>query len=138
MLTLALSPGTPFREHCAEDIEELCEQQADQIALAEGYGADSQVIGCLEVRSLAGFVRLRLGGSTDKRQGGLWGRAAMQQCISGRLLVSGAVLDARRQRVGRPFNRSKKQMVGQPGSTLVPTPAAQRRLYVPPCHPPGV
>lgn len=86
MLTPALSPGTHFREHCAEDIEELCEQQADQIALAEGYGADSQVIGCLEVRSLAGFVRLRLGGSTDKRQGGLWGRAAMQQCISGRMM----------------------------------------------------
>ncbi|KAI3428234.1 hypothetical protein D9Q98_006614 [Chlorella vulgaris] len=39
-----------LREHCAEDIEELCEQQADQIALAEGYGADSQVIGCLETQ----------------------------------------------------------------------------------------
>lgn len=36
-------------EYCAEDIEELCKEQREAIAMAEGFGADAQVITCLEV-----------------------------------------------------------------------------------------
>ena len=36
-------------EYCEEDIDELCEEEKERIQLAEGYGADSQVITCLEV-----------------------------------------------------------------------------------------
>lgn len=45
-------PQPPFScpsEYCAEDIEELCKEQREAIAMAEGFGADAQVITCLEV-----------------------------------------------------------------------------------------
>lgn len=41
-------------EYCEEDIDELCEEEKEQIQLAEGYGADSQVITCLEVGGALG------------------------------------------------------------------------------------
>ena len=47
-------PVCARREYCADDIEELCKEQAQQIAMAEGYGADSQVIACLEVGGWVG------------------------------------------------------------------------------------
>lgn len=39
----------PPREYCAEDIEELCHDQREAIALASAFAADAQVITCLEV-----------------------------------------------------------------------------------------
>lgn len=36
-------------EYCEEDIAELCKEQREAIAMAEGFGADAQVITCLEV-----------------------------------------------------------------------------------------
>ncbi|KAI7844989.1 hypothetical protein COHA_001355 [Chlorella ohadii] len=39
-----------LREYCAEDIDELCKEQREAIAMAEGFGADAQVITCLETQ----------------------------------------------------------------------------------------
>ena len=38
-----------LREACAADVGLLCAYEKEAIELAEGYGADSQVITCLEV-----------------------------------------------------------------------------------------
>lgn len=41
-------PPLSRREYCADDIAALCTDQAAQLAQAEGYGGDGQVIACLE------------------------------------------------------------------------------------------
>lgn len=43
-------------EYCEEDIEELCKDQREAIEMAEGFGADAQVISCLEVGRCLGLV----------------------------------------------------------------------------------
>lgn len=49
--TLFSCPCSPpaCSEYCEEDINELCKEQREAIAMAEGFGADAQVITCLEV-----------------------------------------------------------------------------------------